>query len=278
MTAYLAVTGHWVTKEWKLRSELLSFSELEESHSGKNMGDKLYNILKKYNITHMVQNLTSNNVIVNDKTMWILGNKLKVDRAKFTTKEQCSQSSAASHMLSQLQRKKQTTNPDIDDEDTEEQIEALIQEVDAATEGDSQMLVASLLLKVRGFIRKVCCSPQAKRFFKKCYNEATGKVLELLPYCKTQWGSWHGVIKHLLFLKKAVIKFANNTDDSDEVPNVDKNQPIYSSYKFSEDKWKLLTLVHKFLNVEASIQEDFTAEYYPTIWHILPLYEEFIGK
>lgn len=32
------------------------------------------------------------------------------------------------------------------------------------------------------------------------------------------------------------------------------------------------------LQVSASIQEDFAAEYYPTIWCVLPLYEEFIGK
>jgi hypothetical protein len=32
------------------------------------------------------------------------------------------------------------------------------------------------------------------------------------------------------------------------------------------------------LQVAASIQEDFAAEYYPTVWRILPLYEEFIGK
>lgn len=52
-------------------------------------------------------------------------------------------------------KKKQITDPDIDDEDTEEEIEALIQEVDAVGAGDFQMLVASLLLKVCGFIIKV---------------------------------------------------------------------------------------------------------------------------
>jgi len=54
MTAYLAVTGHWLTEDWKLHSELLSFSELEGSHSGENIGEELYNVLKKYGINHKV--------------------------------------------------------------------------------------------------------------------------------------------------------------------------------------------------------------------------------
>jgi hypothetical protein len=63
-----------------------------------------------------------------------------------------------------------------------------------------------------------------------------------------------------------VVKFLNNADDSDEVPNVDKNQPKYSSYKFTEAKWELLALIEKVLKVAADIQEDFAAEYYPTVW------------
>lgn len=53
-------------------------------------------------------------------------------------------------------------DPDVDDEDTEEEIEALVHEIEnAAAESlvpDSAQarLVASLLLKVRGFIAKVC--------------------------------------------------------------------------------------------------------------------------
>jgi hypothetical protein len=54
MTAYLAVTGHWLTAEWQLRSELLSFSEIDGSHSGENMAEELYSVLKEYNITHKV--------------------------------------------------------------------------------------------------------------------------------------------------------------------------------------------------------------------------------
>jgi hypothetical protein len=54
MTSYLAVTGHWLTKEWQLRSELLSFSEIEGSHSGENLGEELYDVLIKFHIANKV--------------------------------------------------------------------------------------------------------------------------------------------------------------------------------------------------------------------------------
>lgn len=54
MTAYLAVTVHWITTNWILRSELLSFSELEGSHSGENQAELLYRLVKKTGIEDKV--------------------------------------------------------------------------------------------------------------------------------------------------------------------------------------------------------------------------------
>ncbi|KAG1869099.1 ribonuclease H-like domain-containing protein [Suillus tomentosus] len=106
----------------------------------------------------------------------------------------------------------------------------------------------------------------------------SNEVLELLPYCKTRWGSWNGVITRLLILKKAVKLFTSTADDSDDVPNVDKGQPTYSSYRLDDCEWELLGLIKEVLAAAAEIQEAFSAKYYPTIWRILPLYEDFIVK
>ena len=52
-------------------------------------------------------------------------------------------------------------DPEIDDEDTEEEIDALAREVEEAgsnlPDSNTGQLMVSLLLKVRGFIAKVCC-------------------------------------------------------------------------------------------------------------------------
>lgn len=41
----------------------------------------------------------------------------------------------------------------------------------------------------------------------------------------------------------------NLADDSREVPNVEKNQATYGSYKLSEAEWTLVNLIHEALNV-----------------------------
>ncbi|KAG0703365.1 hypothetical protein DFH29DRAFT_761920, partial [Suillus ampliporus] len=48
--SYLAITAHWMSEHWQLQSELLSFSEIQGSHSGENLGTELYNILKQFGI------------------------------------------------------------------------------------------------------------------------------------------------------------------------------------------------------------------------------------
>jgi hypothetical protein len=155
-------------------------------------------------------------------------------------------------------------------------------------------------------------SPQAKAFFRRCCIKTDSEVLELLPYCKSRWGSWYGVLVRLLLLRKvcifgshpsilkmnvsqAVSEFVNLADDSDEVPNVEKNQPLYASYRVTSEEWRILGLVHRVLEVCFSISENalgclnypkvadqcqqkFSAEYYPTLWRVIPIYEHFIFK
>jgi hypothetical protein len=55
MRAYLAATCHWISPDWKLCSELLSFKELEGSHSGENIGAELYKLLDKFGIKDKVR-------------------------------------------------------------------------------------------------------------------------------------------------------------------------------------------------------------------------------
>jgi hypothetical protein len=46
MKAFIAVTAHFVTNDWELKSNLISFAELPGSHSGANMAAHLFNLMK----------------------------------------------------------------------------------------------------------------------------------------------------------------------------------------------------------------------------------------
>jgi hypothetical protein len=55
MIAYLAVTAHFFTADWELRSELLSFRELEGRHTGENISKELYDVIKEFGIQDKVR-------------------------------------------------------------------------------------------------------------------------------------------------------------------------------------------------------------------------------
>ena len=54
MIAYLAMTAHFFTADWELRSELLSFKELEGRHTGENISEELYEVVKEFGIQEKV--------------------------------------------------------------------------------------------------------------------------------------------------------------------------------------------------------------------------------
>ena len=55
---YFAVTGHWIEEPspgvWKLESALLGFTKLNNSHNGQRLGQTLFKIVDRLEITNKV--------------------------------------------------------------------------------------------------------------------------------------------------------------------------------------------------------------------------------
>ena len=55
---YFAVTGHWIEElspgVWKLESALLGFTKLNNSHNGQRLGQTLFKIVDRLEITNKV--------------------------------------------------------------------------------------------------------------------------------------------------------------------------------------------------------------------------------
>lgn len=94
MRAYFGMLAHYITDDWKLRTELLSIEELEVSHTGENQAAHMYKVLTRFGILKKVCHLqfflyripliiiklgtfTGDNVSVNDKTMRVLAGILQ---------------------------------------------------------------------------------------------------------------------------------------------------------------------------------------------------------
>ena len=88
----IGVTSHYIDTDWTLRTHVISFAELQGSHSGDNIGQCLYEIIKiKYGIEEKIMNISSDNVTVNDKAMRALSRLLRIDGISFDAKDQRSQ-------------------------------------------------------------------------------------------------------------------------------------------------------------------------------------------
>jgi hypothetical protein len=48
MVAYVGVTAHWITEQWELRSEVVSFHGLSGPHTGETVGGHLYGVVKTH--------------------------------------------------------------------------------------------------------------------------------------------------------------------------------------------------------------------------------------
>lgn len=48
--SFLGITAHWITTHWKIMNIIIDFVHLQGPHSGSNLADALYKVLKDYGI------------------------------------------------------------------------------------------------------------------------------------------------------------------------------------------------------------------------------------
>jgi len=52
--AFLGITAHWISKDWKLKEVLIGFHKLSGSHSGENLADAFVSCCDELNILSKV--------------------------------------------------------------------------------------------------------------------------------------------------------------------------------------------------------------------------------
>ena len=66
---HIAVTCHWVDKDFQLREALLGFQQVLGSHEGSNLGQILYDIINEYGIAEKIFCATTDNASNNGTTL-----------------------------------------------------------------------------------------------------------------------------------------------------------------------------------------------------------------
>nr|GMD20613.1 zinc finger BED domain-containing protein RICESLEEPER 2-like [Ipomoea batatas] len=73
---YICLTGHFVDEKWKLNSKIIAFDKMPPPHTGFELAQKIYEILKDWGIEKNVFSLTLDNASNNDSMQDILKDQL----------------------------------------------------------------------------------------------------------------------------------------------------------------------------------------------------------
>lgn len=55
----MAITITWLTTDFKMKEVVLSFRELADQHSGKNIAEAFFSVLEEFQITNKVSTISS---------------------------------------------------------------------------------------------------------------------------------------------------------------------------------------------------------------------------
>ena len=75
--SFLGVTIYFIDKNWEFKEELLAFKPLLQKHTGWEMANIVYSLLKKYKITSRLLVVTADNAASNNKLRQFLSTLLK---------------------------------------------------------------------------------------------------------------------------------------------------------------------------------------------------------
>ena len=73
----IAITAHWIDKNWKLHEALLDFKRLLGSHTGNHLAKEIFETLDAFNLTEKLLCITTDNASNNKKAMKALSKLLK---------------------------------------------------------------------------------------------------------------------------------------------------------------------------------------------------------
>ncbi|MBW0509366.1 hypothetical protein O181_049081 [Austropuccinia psidii MF-1] len=238
VTAYMAVTGHFIDANFNLISVLFGLSEIEGDHSGASLANRFLNIIQRYNISNQIVCITSDNASVNNR----MCHEIQAMCPSFSASTQsigCMAHTihlAARDGLNALSQGP-TSLPESEVDDLRPM--AISNLVDPP---DGQKInYNSIISRISRLASYLNHSPQRRERFvttvKLVYDENGPKnATSLLSNVCTRWNSTYDMLVRALSLKEAYDQFCSS--------------PQTQSYRLNKIEW----------------------EKYPTINHALPLY------
>ncbi|KAK2461047.1 hypothetical protein APHAL10511_006936 [Amanita phalloides] len=122
-------------------------------------------------------------------------------------------------------------------------------------------------------VKQIWTSAQARAFFQSSCIQVGLPPLELLLWVHTRWGSLYTFLDRILDnFMKAVDQFVLLADASDKVPDLPRDR-LYADFQLSKKDWDRLEVIQDVLREPSDVQQTFSKECDPTVWHIIPSLE-----
>ncbi|CAI5999200.1 unnamed protein product [Closterium sp. NIES-65] len=251
-TAFMCVTVHWITSDFRLRSGILDFVQLEGSHTGSLIAQTLERILTEGGLQDVVFAVTTDNAENNNKAMRLLSGDPAEGPGAWTA------------------------NPLLD---IARHVRCLAHIMNIAVQEALKLDdVKEALKRLRDACSYIGWSVQRSEAFASLQRRLAGrdnaKVLRLISDSPTRWGSTYKMICRALELQQALTVFSSRTDVSDRLRLREQLDKI----RLSDVHWDALVELKNFLQPFHSITKVAEASLYPTAAAVVPLYNQLLDN
>ncbi|MBW0470228.1 hypothetical protein O181_009943 [Austropuccinia psidii MF-1] len=260
VTAYMAVTGHFIDANFNLISVLFGLSEIEGDHSGASLAKRFLNIIQRYNIRNQIVCITSDNASANNQ----MCHEIQAMCPSFSASTQSIGCMAHTiHLAARDGLNALSQGPTSLPESKVNELRPMAISNLADPPNGQKINYNSIISRISRLDSYLNHSPQRRKKFvttvKLVYDENGPKnATSLLSNVCTRWTSTYDMLVQALSLKEAYDQFCSS--------------PQTQSYCLNKIEWEKVTVMINFLQPLYEATKIICGSNYPTINHALPLY------
>ncbi|KAJ3505119.1 hypothetical protein NMY22_g17694 [Coprinellus aureogranulatus] len=253
--AYFGVTGHWIEEvtptDWRLRSGLLGFTQMNTAHDGARLGRALYDIAKRYKITHKIGWITCDNASNNTTMLKWFEEKINKNPRRVRSRvgkwqRQSRHIRCLAHIINlatQAVIGTYSSTPHINTESTTADLDSTLSDladVSMHVTRDEVGLVRLLAVKARS-------SAKRTQLLKDLQSQSGVKIpLNLILDMRVRWSSTFAMLKRAYDLRDVINDFVWKMSNEESTP---EKQRTMRELCVTQDEWNRVEEFLKILKV-----------------------------
>ncbi|GBB87371.1 hypothetical protein RclHR1_13820001 [Rhizophagus clarus] len=251
--SFLAITVHWITKNWRLQDKLLDFIDLSGPYSDENLCNAFVRSCHKFGILTKIFAVTSDNTSNNITFMKYLENTCQRKNISFNaTNSHCQ---CLAHIINlvvqEILKQVKAGEAQIEDE--------IMDDMDSSTNA------GEIIPKLHKLVVKVKLSPQRQERFARHAEAANLKELSHILDVRTWWNSTFDMLSHAFMMREAI----------DAMVNSDKD---LRNFEITDDEWDKINEIISVLKIFVQTTKILSTAKYPMLSSSIPIYNYLMDR